>query len=142
MREQELAETRHIFRLKGITGPLLDEVVTAVSRNDESWVSLMMTEELGFPDHPPRPTLAAALMGLSFAAAATFPVVPYMFFDGTLALAVSLGATAMALFGVGAWRARLSQGRVWIKAAEMVVLAGVAVGAAYVIGDLIGNVVP
>ena len=35
MREHELAETRRIFRLKGITGPLLDEVVEAVSRDHD-----------------------------------------------------------------------------------------------------------
>ena len=71
MREAELQETRQIFRLKGITEPLLDEVVEAVSRDREQWVKLMMTEELGFPNEPPRPKVAAMIMGVAFAIAAT-----------------------------------------------------------------------
>lgn len=138
MREQELAETRHIFRLKGITGPLLDEVVAAVSRDHEAWVELMMTEELGFPDQAPRPTLAAIIMGIAFAVAASFPVVPYLFTDGVTAISLSFSSTAVALFAVGGWRARLSQGRVWHKGAEMVILAAAAVAAAFGIGQLVG----
>ena len=78
MREHELAETRRIFRLKGITGPLLDEVVDAVSRDHDQWVQIMMTEELGLPSKPPKPYLAASIMGVSFAFAAIVPVLPVL----------------------------------------------------------------
>jgi VIT1/CCC1 family predicted Fe2+/Mn2+ transporter len=138
MREQELAETRHIFRLKGITGPLLDEVVAVVSRDQEQWVKLMMTEELGFPNQAPRPSLSAAVMGVAFAAAAFFPIAPYLIAEGGAALGASLGLTAAALFGVGALRARFSNGAVLRKGTEMVVLATVAVAIAYGIGRLVG----
>ena len=138
MREQELAETRHIFRLKGITGPLLDEVVAVVSRDQEQWVKLMMTEELGFPDQAPRPLLSAMVMGVAFAAAAFFPIAPYLVAEGSAALGASLGLTAAALFGVGALRSRFSTGAVLRKGTEMVVLATVAVVLAYGIGRLVG----
>jgi VIT1/CCC1 family predicted Fe2+/Mn2+ transporter len=138
MRDQELAETRQIFRLKGITEPLLDQVVDAVSRDHEQWIKLMMTEELGFPDQPPRPKLSAIIMGIAFATAAFFPVAPYIFLDGTTAFVTSASATAAALFGVGALRAALTTGSMLRKGMEMVVLATLAVVAANLIGRAVG----
>ena len=138
MREHELAETRRIFRLKGITGPLLDEVVEAVSRDHDQWVKLMMTEELGLPSKPPKPHLAASVMGVSFAFAAVVPVLPFFFAEGATALAATFVVSGLALFAVGAWRATLSQGNMLRKGVEMVVLAGVAVAAAYGIGTAVG----
>ncbi|MEX2599624.1 MAG: VIT1/CCC1 transporter family protein [Dehalococcoidia bacterium] len=138
MREEELAETRHIFRLKGITGPLLDEVVAAVSRDHDQWVKLMMTEELGFAEEAPKPGVDAVVMGISFAIAAAFPVAPYLFLEGTAALLASLGFTGVALFLVAGWRAYLTRGAILKKSLEMVVLAGIAVAVANGIGRLVG----
>ncbi len=138
MREQEVEETRRIFREKGITGPLLDEVVEAVSHNPDQWVQLMMTDELGFPKDPPKPALAAVVMGVSFAAAAIIPVAPYFFAEGTAALPASFALSGAALFAVGMWRASLGSGQALRKGIEMVVLAGAAVAAAYFIGRAVG----
>ena len=132
MREHELAETRRIFRLKGITGPLLDEVVEAVSRDHDQWVKLMMTEELGLPSKPPKPHLAASVMGVAFAFAAIVPVLPFFFAEGVAALTATFVMSGLALFAVGAWRATLSQGNMLRKGTEMVVLAGIAAVAAAV----------
>ncbi len=138
MREQEIAETRQIFKLKGIPDPLLDEVVEAVARNEDNWVKLMMTEELGFPDQPPHPRLSATVMGGAFAVAASFPVFPYVLLEGTPAFATSLGATAAALIAVSVWRASLTAGNVARQAFEMIALAGLAVAASNGIGRLVG----
>ncbi len=138
MREHELAETRRIFRLKGITEPLLDEVVEAVSRDHDQWVQLMMTEELGLPSKPPKPYLAASVMGVAFAFAAIVPVLPFFFAEGVAALVSTFIMSGIALFAVGAWRATLSQGNMLHKGTEMVVLAGIAVAAAYGIGTAVG----
>ena len=138
MREHELAETRRIFRLKGITGPLLDEVVDAVSRDHDQWVRLMMTEELGLPSKPPKPHLAASVIGVSFAFAAIIPVVPFFIVEGAAALITTFIMSGLALFAVGAWRATLSQGNMLRKGTEMVVLASIAVAVAYLIGTAVG----
>ena len=138
MREQELAETRAIFRAKGITGTLLDDVVAAVSRDPEQWVRVMMTDELGYADQPPRPLRSAVLMGIAFAVAAFFPVAPYFFAQGTAAFAASLTLAGLALFAVGAWRASLTGGTVLRKGAEMVLLASAAVVVANLVGRLVG----
>jgi vacuolar iron transporter family protein len=138
MREQELAETAHIFRLKGITGPLLDEVVQAVSRDHEQWIKLMMTEELGFPNEPPKPKISAIIMGVAFSIGALFPVVPYFIGEGDAAFITSLSLTAAALFGVGALRASMTTGSMLRKGFEMVVLGAAAVVIANLIGRAVG----
>lgn len=138
LREQEVAETRDIFRLKGITGNLLDQVVVAVSRDHDRWVRLMMTDELGFAEEPPQPTLNAIVMGMAFAIAALFPVVPYVFLGGASAFAASLAATGIALFLVAGWRAYLTGGAIMRKSLEMLVLATAAVAVANGVGHLVG----
>ena len=138
MREQEIAETRAIFAAKGIEGRLLDEVVEAVTSDKEQWVRVMMTDELGYADQPPRPVLSAVVMGIAFAVAAFFPVAPYFFAEGTAAFAASLGGAGLALFAVGAWRGYLTSHAVLRKGAEMVLLASAAVVAANLIGRLVG----
>jgi VIT1/CCC1 family predicted Fe2+/Mn2+ transporter len=137
MREQELAETRQIFRLKGITGPLLDEVVDVVSRDHDQWIRLMMTDELGFSHAAPRPVVSAMIMGVAFAIAAFFPVVPYIFTEGSMALGTSLALSGVALFSVGALRAWITTGSMLFKGVEMVVLAAAAVGIAFAIGQAV-----
>ena len=138
MPREERAEVRQIFREKGITGPTLDSVVEQITQDKEQWVQAMMRDELGFSEAPPKPLLAAAVMGIAFIIGAAFPVVPFLFMEGNGALIAAAGATAVALMGVGAWRALLSGGKVWRKGLEMVGLATVAVLAAHFIGRLIG----
>ena len=138
MPAEERAEIRQIFQEKGITGPTLEQVVEQVTKDKETWVQVMMRDELGFSQSPTRPVLAAVVMGIAFAVAAIFPVAPFAVAEGNGALLASVGLTAGALFGVGAWRAYLTSGKVWRKAVEMVGLAAVAVVAANLIGRLVG----
>ena len=141
MRDLEIAETRNIFLAKGLTGPLLDEVVSVVSSDPDRWVNLMMTEELGFSDEPPKPKISAIVMALAFAIAAFAPVAPYIFLDGQLAFVLSLGSTAVALTGLSAWRSYLTSGRFIKQATEMLLLASLAVIASNFIGRCVGQAI-
>src|SRR6266850_1811826 len=44
--EEEREEIKEIYAAKGFRGPLLDDVVSTITSNRESWVSTMMNEEL------------------------------------------------------------------------------------------------
>ena len=138
LREKEIDETKKIFAEKGIEEPLLSQVVDAVTKDHERWIKIMMTEELGFPDHPPRPIFSALIIGFAFALAAFFPVMPYLFMSGQNALIASFAFTGIALFGIGSWRAALSRGNALINGLEMIFLAGVGVAIAFLIGRLVG----
>jgi VIT1/CCC1 family predicted Fe2+/Mn2+ transporter len=81
-----------------------------------------------------RPLQAALVMGISFILGAIIPIFPYCLFNGASALALSIGLSSLALFGVGVFKGYL--------AARSLILSGVqffviAVGAA-LLGYLIG----
>ena len=139
MRDLEIAETRNIFMAKGLSGPLLDEVVSVVSSDPDKWVDLMMVEELGFPNSAPKPKTSAIVMAFSFAAAAFSPVVPYIFLEGQAAFVLSLASTAVALVALSVWRSYLTSGKFLKQASEMVLLAALAVTASNIIGRLVGQ---
>jgi VIT1/CCC1 family predicted Fe2+/Mn2+ transporter len=138
MRDAELAETREIFRRKGLEDPLLEEVVATVARNNDQWVQIMMTDELGFPHHPPKPRVSAIVMGLAFGIAAIFPVAPFLFWDGTTGFVLATVATGVALLAVSGWRAYLTGGHAVRKSFEMIGLAAIAVVIANLVGRLVG----
>jgi len=84
-----------------------------------------------------RPLQAATVMGISFIVGALIPIFPYLILEGTSALSISVGLSALALFAVGVFKGYL--------AAKSPILSGVqffaiAVGAA-ALGYLIGLVV-
>lgn len=99
----------------------------------------MMFEELGFAGENPNPYVAAAVMGVSFAAGGMIPVCPYFVSGGIVTLAVSGGLTAISLFGVGWWRGLLTGRGRFGKGMEMVFLAGLSFALSYLIGGLIGR---
>ena len=138
MPAEERAEIRQIFQERGISGPTLDAVVAQITKDKDQWVRTMMRDELGFSGTPPEPVKSGIIMAIAFCIGGAFPVAPFSVIEGNAALAASTGATGIALFGVGAWRAKLGAGNVWRKGFEMVGLAAVAVLGAYFLGRLIG----
>jgi VIT1/CCC1 family predicted Fe2+/Mn2+ transporter len=138
MPAEERAEVRQIFQERGISGPTLDAVVAQITTDKDQWVRTMMHDELGFSGTQPEPVKSGMIMAIAFCLGGAFPVAPFLIIEGNAALAASTGATGIALFGVGAWRAKLAAGNIWRKGLEMVGLAGIAVLGAYFLGRLIG----
>lgn len=68
-REQERIELIELYRAKGFSGPLLDEVIAVLMADDNRLLEVMLTEELGLKvesmEHPLRQALGALLGTLS-----------------------------------------------------------------------------
>jgi VIT1/CCC1 family predicted Fe2+/Mn2+ transporter len=95
-------------------------------------------EELGVdPRDLPSPWIAAGASFSAFTLGAIIPLAPYLFGAHALWLALALAAIA-ALVGGGVV-GRLTGRPVWRSAARQLVLAAVAAGATYVIGNLLGK---
>jgi len=47
--EGELEEVRQILQLRGLSGDVLHEATTAIVKNNETWIGLMLTDECGLP---------------------------------------------------------------------------------------------
>jgi predicted membrane protein (TIGR00267 family) len=147
---EEIQEIRDIYEKKGFQGNLLEEVVKVVTSDKKVWLHTMMQEELKLsPIDKGQPVKSALLIGLSSFLGALIPLLPFAvfyFLDGplsrqvSLAVMISVGISAIALFIVGAIKSKLTVG-MWYKSGVSMVLigiisalAGYAVGLAFRIG--------
>lgn len=77
--EEERAELRAIYRDKGFSGPLLQQVVSYLTANKERWHRAMVHDELGVvEDTAINPLLQGAQIGLSFVVGGLIPAVPVL----------------------------------------------------------------
>ena len=104
-----------------------------------AWLDALTREELGLnPDELGSPWGAAFFSFWSFALGAAIPLAPFLFSSSSSNLLVSIGFTALALFGVGATLSLFS-GRGALKGGLRMLLIGAAAGGAtYLIGRMIG----
>ena len=67
--DREREEISSIYRNKGFTGPLLDQIVAHITSDPERWSNVMMREELGFNEESfDSPIRSAFAVGLSYLA--------------------------------------------------------------------------
>ena len=77
--EEERAELRAIYRDKGFSGPLLQQVVGHLTANKERWHRAMVHDELGVvEDTAINPWVEGAQIGLSFVIGGLIPTVPVL----------------------------------------------------------------
>ena len=137
----ERDEIRKIYAHKGFSGAELETVVERITSDPEVWLSVMMTEELGLSTEFGQPLKTAGVMFVAFALAGAVPVIPWLFARGDGALAMSIGATAIALFAAGWARTLWTGERAFRSGLELVVVATVGVAVTFGIGHLVGAVV-
>jgi predicted membrane protein (TIGR00267 family) len=135
----EREEIRVLFAAKGFEGELLDRVVDTICANKDVWVAVMMADEHHLVEVDHRASLrSTAVIGLASLGGALIPVAPFAVFSGTLASVVSLAASALGLFALGAYKAKVTTGR---RARSGVVLAAIGLASAlvgYVVGTAFG----
>jgi VIT1/CCC1 family predicted Fe2+/Mn2+ transporter len=138
--ERERDEIAGIYRAKGFSGPLLEQIVTHITADPDRWRTVMMREELGFSEESFDPPVRSALtVGLAYLFGAAVPVVPYALVpraDGTMVSAI---ATVAVLFGVGAAKTIITA-RSWWRSGLESMLVGIAAGTVtYLAGTYFGG---
>jgi len=122
--ELERDEIRQIYGDKGFEGPLLDAIVATVTANPEVWVAVMMAEELKLsPVDEKAPLREALIVGVSALVGSLLPVAPFLLMALKSAVVVSLLISAVALFGAGAYQARVTVGH-WARRGLELLLIG------------------
>lgn len=81
------------------------------------------------------PLMSALVIGGSFLAMSAIPIGPYLLFTPSLATPISIGATFATLFAVGALKCMITKRNWLVSGLEMVIVAGLAAGAGYLIGN-------
>jgi VIT1/CCC1 family predicted Fe2+/Mn2+ transporter len=145
MPDAEREEVRQIFRKKGLTLPLADELAKIVSSNKKAWVDFMMTEELGLTSiENVSPIKNALATFVAFAVAGFMPLlffaIPYVAKIANTFL-LSIITTLVSLFIVGAVRVRVTRGK-WVKSGfEVMLVGGAAAFVAYAMGYVLKAIV-
>ena len=136
--EREIEEVREIYRQKGFEGELLEQVVRQICSNEEIWVGVMMSEELGLKPIDTSGLVKTALsVGLSSIVGSLVPLVPFLFLPLGYGVVVSLAFSALVLFVVGFYKGKVTAGHGWRSAAELAVIGMGAALAGYAISLLV-----
>lgn len=101
--EGEREEIREIFRQKGFSGDILEQVVETISADKRLWVNTMIQEEFGYALSGPAPMKAAASTFWVFIGVGLIPLLPFLipFLAGLQMFLVSGAVAILALFGIG-----------------------------------------
>ncbi|HWE64319.1 MAG TPA: VIT1/CCC1 transporter family protein [Chloroflexota bacterium] len=134
--EEERAELRTIYRRKGMTGPLLDRVVTHQTATHERWLQALVHDELGVvEDAAVSPLQQGLQIGTSFVLGGLIPTVPVLLGVAQPWLQVmAYGLTALTALILGALKARYSlkgwlrNGLEFLAVVTAGTLAGFAIG--------------
>ncbi len=139
MPEEEEAELAAAYRAKGFTDEEATRIAHRIFQDPKVALDHLVREELGLdPDELGSPWGAAGGSFLAFALGAVIPVIPFVFGGGTLLTGISLGASLIGLFAVGAAVSLLTGRGLLFSGIRQL---GIGLGAAivtYVIGSIIG----
>ena len=133
---EEAAELALIYEARGLPKEQAARVAESMIANPKNALDTLAREELGLdPAELGSPWGAALFSFLSFAGGALVPLLPFALGGGSRALAIAVGLTGAALFGIGA-TISLFTGRGAVRGGVRMLLIGGAAGA---ITNLIGR---
>jgi VIT1/CCC1 family predicted Fe2+/Mn2+ transporter len=138
MPQLEREEVRAIYSEKGFKGDLLARIVDTITANQDIWVAAMMAEEHRLiPVDRTKAIRAAIVVGVSAVVGSLIPLVPFVILPVGMSIWVSILVTALVLFGVGAYKARITVGRPWRSGLEMAIIGTISALVGYAIGLLL-----
>ena len=133
----EEEEVREIYRSKGFKGKLLEEIVKVIISDEKIWLETMMNEELKLsPIDKSKPLRAALIVGLAAFVGSLIPLFPFFFTNVLSGIYISIFVSAIALFAIGAVKARLTVGNLFKSGIQMAVIGIVSALAGYLVGML------
>lgn len=139
MPEKEKEEIKKIYEAKGFEGHLLDQIVEKITSNKKVWVDTMMDEELGLQSIRTRSLLKSALVvGVAALIGALIPIFPYFFLPQPGAAFAALFVSAVALFSVGAYEAKVFVGSPFKHGLQMLLIGMGAAVVGFIVGKIFG----
>lgn len=134
----EIKEVRDIYESKGFKGDLLDRIVETIIANQDVWVAVMMAEEHQLAPVNRKTALRAAwVVGFSALIGSLVPIVPFLFLPVSTSMWVSVLVTALVLFAIGVYKARVTVGKPMRSGLEMMMIGILSAMAGYLVGVLL-----
>jgi vacuolar iron transporter family protein len=136
--ELEEQEIRQIYEEKGFEGGTLDHIVETITTNRDVWVAVMMAEEHGLSPSNRRDALrSAVVVGVSAIVGSLIPILPFLYLSIKQSMIVSVLITALVLFFVGVYKARVTVGRPMRSGLEMAIIGTISALVGYAVGALL-----
>lgn len=138
--EGEKREIALIYIAKGIPEAQAHEMASEIIKDKEKAHELLVKEELGInaEDLEGSAIEAAVYSFILFAIGAIIPLFPFMFLSGMTAVYLSVGASAIGLFIIGAAITLFTGKNVWYSGMRQVIFGLAAAAVTFGIGKLIG----
>lgn len=134
----ERQEIEHIYRSKGFEGELLKRIVDTVTANKDVWVAVMMAEEHQLSPIDRKVAIRAAwVVGISAVIGSLVPLAPFLILPISMSMWVSVLVTAVVLFGIGVYKARVTVGKPMRSGIEMAIIGTLSALAGYLVGVLL-----
>lgn len=140
--DSELLELYDIYRDQGYSEEDARTLVEIKARNPERLVDAMMIEELNMLPSEQKPFHSGLATFIAFILAGSVPLLAYLFglffvIEADVAFSVSLGLSALTLFGLGAAKKFVTNRSPLKSGLEMMLVGGLAAAVAYTVGALL-----
>jgi len=142
----ERDEIRTIYKNKGLTGKLLDEVVKVITSDKEVWVEEMMHGEFGMTPEKNSPLSAGLITFVSFLIIGSIPLIPFIIPQSAVSIGISpflltCFLTSVAFVIIGLTKSFINQtSGIW-AIFETLLLGGAAALIAYYAGYFLESLI-
>ncbi|MEJ5314421.1 MULTISPECIES: VIT1/CCC1 transporter family protein [Anaerolinea] len=139
--EAEKEELRQLYLAQGYPEEDANQMVEIKTRDKTRWVDAMMLEELNLLPADTKPLTSALVTFGAFVIAGLLPMMVFLLdwllpftLSGQSAFWISVGVSALALFGLGAAKVLVTERPPLRSGLEMLVVGGLAAAVAYLVG--------
>jgi VIT1/CCC1 family predicted Fe2+/Mn2+ transporter len=137
--EGEREEVRQIFRAKGLSGTVLEQIVSALTSERKRWIDTMIQEEYGLTLGGSVAWRAASVTFAAFVLLGSLPLIPFIL--GIRPFLASSLITGVAFFLVGAIKGRFISQHWYRAGTETFIVGSAAAVLAYLVGVALRGVV-
>jgi predicted membrane protein (TIGR00267 family) len=133
----ERQEITDLYRSKGFSGHLLEQVVGTITANRDRWVGTILEEERHLQPVSNSDVLrSSVVITVATLIGHLIPLLPFVWLPRETALVLALVLSALVLFAVGAYQALTRVGSWWRQGARMVAIGLGAAALGFAIGRL------
>ena len=134
--ELEVDEIRNLYARKGFEGETLEKIVEVITANPDVWVEVMMSEEhqLQPPSRQGGAIKSALVVGVAAIVGSLIPLLPFALLPVGISMIVSIIISALTLFAVGAYKAKVTVGSPSKSGLEMAIIGTLSALVGYLVG--------
>lgn len=143
--ESQRKALEEILKKRGFQGKTLKSAAEVIGRNEPIWMDMILRHKFHLIDEHINPVKGGLATFIAFNLVGLIPLWAYMFnpilkMSPNQLFKLTSVLTLMALFGVGAIKAKVIEER-WVRAGlETMVIGSAAAGIAYLVGFLLKNI--